>query len=158
MATKTLMPITTAPALGLNHMGLCVRDLDKSHAFYCGVVGMKEEVYHEVCNDNVDKLFNNSGVALRFWMLTLDGFRLQIVQYLNGGGAPLDLQHNRRGCPHLCIQVRDVRQKYEEIAARGDIRITSEIIRQVYDDVYGDTFYVEDPDGMPVEFFESGRL
>ena len=71
-----------SPALGLNHMGLCVRDLDRSRAFYRDVVGMKEEAYHEIANENIEKLFGNDGVSLRFWMMTLGGFRLQLVQYL----------------------------------------------------------------------------
>lgn len=149
---------TSHPAVGLNHMGLCVRDLDRSHAFYRDVVGMAGEVYHEVANENVDKLFGNEGVSLRFWMMALPGFRLQIVEYLSGGGEALDLDHNKRGCPHLCIEVADVRAKYDEVRARGDVTITSDVIRQIYGDSYGDTFYVADPDGMPVEFFSSGRL
>ena len=154
IASKT----TSLPAVGLNHMGLCVADLDKSHAFYCNVVGMKEEAYHEVADESIERLFSNNGVSLRFWLLSIGGFQLQIVQYLHGGGSALDLQHNRRGCPHLCIEVADVRKKYDEVIARGDVKVTSDVVRQIYGDIFADTFYVTDPDGMPVEFFHKGKL
>ena len=51
----------------------------------------------------------------------------------------------------MCFLVTDVDAKYAEVAERGDVTITSNVI----DIAAGArSFYVEDPDGVPVEFVQ----
>ncbi len=52
----------------------------------------------------------------------------------------------------MCFLVTDVEAKFAEVSARGDVTITSKIT----DIVAGArSFYVEDPDGVPVEFVQT---
>jgi hypothetical protein len=48
--------------------------------------------------------------------------------------------------------VPDVAAKYKEIEQRGDVEITSELIVNASKTLR--SFYVNDPDGVPVEFLE----
>jgi catechol 2,3-dioxygenase-like lactoylglutathione lyase family enzyme len=137
----------------LYHVGLTVKNLERSVAFYRDVVGMKEEKEQmlNVSSKEFDTLTNNPGAKLKVAHLTLGPFMLQLIEYVAKGGATLDLHHNNVGSPHLCIYVPDVEKKYKEVQQRGDVTITSGLV-QIMPTMR--SFYTEDPDGMPVEFLQ----
>jgi catechol 2,3-dioxygenase-like lactoylglutathione lyase family enzyme len=87
-------------------MGLAVADLEKSRDFYVNVVGMQEEGLSEISSASFDQLMNDEGLRIKFWYLNLDGFRLQLVPYLDGAGERLALRHDKGGCPHLLLRGR----------------------------------------------------
>jgi catechol 2,3-dioxygenase-like lactoylglutathione lyase family enzyme len=139
--------------LELSHVGLTVTDLDRSIAFYRDVVGMKEESElrtHEVAHSGFQKLVDNPDAVVSAAYLTLGSFLLQLLQYTAGEGTTLDLHHNNVGNPHLCFYVPDLEAKFDELRRRGDVTITSEITEL---SATTRSFYVEDPDGVPIEFF-----
>jgi catechol 2,3-dioxygenase-like lactoylglutathione lyase family enzyme len=137
---------------GLFHVGLTVRDLETSLHFYVDMVGMTviERLHRR--SKNFDALMSNAvATEVKVAYLTLGPFCLQLIQYVAGGGDPLPLGHNKAGNPHLCFYVDDVRATYEAVRARGDVRITSEVVQ------VGPTmlsFYTADPDGVPVELLQ----
>jgi catechol 2,3-dioxygenase-like lactoylglutathione lyase family enzyme len=130
------------------HVGLTVSDMDRSLIFYRDVVGLEltADDHHLDNRAFFDPLTNNPGSQLRVAWLTDGKFILQLVQYLAKGGETLSPLHNKVASPHLSFLVPDVHAKRAEIEARGDVIITSQVI--------GDrSFYVVDPDGVPVEFY-----
>jgi catechol 2,3-dioxygenase-like lactoylglutathione lyase family enzyme len=137
----------------LFHVGLTVKNLERSLAFYRDVVGMKEHEWRmmNAKSKEFDTLTNNPGAELKVAHLTLGSFMLQLIEYVAGGGATLDLHHNNVGSPHLCIYVPDVEAKYGELQRRGDVVITSGLV-QIAPKMR--SFYTEDPDGVPVEFLQ----
>jgi len=140
---------------GLFHIGLCVADLDRSIDFYTNVAGMTLVESHVSRSDTFDALSNNKDSQLAVAYLALGGFRLQLVQYLRAGGVTLDVHHNNVGSPHMSLFVDDVDSEMDRVRSL-DVRVTSDIV------VLSETmrsFYVEDPDGVPVEFLQlTGRL
>ncbi len=139
----------------LLHVGLTVSDLGASVAFYRDVVGMTVASEFEGRNDWFDQLTNNPGAELSVTHLRLGAYELQLIEYLAGGQAePAPIAHNRIASPHLCFLVTDVEAKFAEVAERGDVTITSGVI----DIAAGArSFYVADPDGVPVEFVQVPR-
>ncbi|MEW6299677.1 MAG: VOC family protein [Thermodesulfobacteriota bacterium] len=135
----------------LFHVGLTVKNLERSLAFYRDVVGMKEEGRFDVKSEAFATLTNNPGAQLRVAHVTAGPFMLQLIEYVAGGGTTLDLHHNNIGSPHLSFYVPDVETKYHEVRRRGDVRITSELV-QITPTMR--SFYIEDPDGVPVEFLQ----
>jgi lactoylglutathione lyase len=137
----------------LFHVGLTVKNLERSIAFYRDVVGMKETEWRmmNAKSKEFDTLTNNPGAELKVTHLTLDSFMLQLIEYVAGGGTTLDLHHNNVGSPHLCIYVPDVEAKFKEVKQRGDVTITSSLV-QIAPNMR--SFYTEDPDGVPVEFLQ----
>jgi catechol 2,3-dioxygenase-like lactoylglutathione lyase family enzyme len=135
----------------LFHVGLTVKDLECSLAFYRDIAGMTpgEVFYGE--SPEFDALTDNPGACLRGVHLTAGPFMLQLLQYEARGGITLDLHHNNVGSPHFCFYVPDVEAKYAELRQRGDVKITSEIV-QIARTMR--SFYIEDPDGVPVEFLQ----
>jgi catechol 2,3-dioxygenase-like lactoylglutathione lyase family enzyme len=140
--------------LELFHVGLTVKDLQRSLAFYRDVAGMAAgEIFHGQSLE-FDTLTNNPGARLRGVHLNAGQFMLQLLEYEAGGGATLNLHHNNVGSPHLSFYVPDVEAKYGELRQRGDVKITSAIVpiaRNMR------SFYTEDPDGVPVEFLQYTR-
>ncbi len=161
------------------HVGLTVRSIEDSYAFYHEVVGLEPcppgasqgvalpaghettsdpagtgaVQFFQVQSDAFDTLTNNSGSEIKFLYLTspAGGFTLQLIEYVTGGGGDLALAHNRNGSVHFSFFVPDVDRKRREVEARGDVKITSDVIRMAPN---MRNFYVEDPDGVPVEFLE----
>ncbi|MBI3244941.1 MAG: VOC family protein [Deltaproteobacteria bacterium] len=137
----------------LFHVGLTVKNLERSVAFYRDVVGMRETEWKmlNVRSEQFDTLTNNPGAELKVAHLTLDSFMLQLIEYVAKGGTTLDLHHNNVGSPHLCIYIPDVETKLKEVQQRGDVVITSGLV-QIAPNMR--SFYTEDPDGVPVEFLQ----
>ena len=136
----------------LFHVGLTVSDCERSVAFYRDVVGMELEIQADHATPQFDELTSNPGARLRVAHLRAGSFMLQVIQYLQRGGPALDLHHNNIGSPHLAFFVPDVVAKYRDLKARGDVLITSDLIVNGSKTLH--SFYVEDPDGVPVEFLE----
>jgi catechol 2,3-dioxygenase-like lactoylglutathione lyase family enzyme len=135
----------------VGHVGLTVSDLDASIAFYQDVVGMRLSTRLETGGPWFDALTRNRDAAIEVAMLELGQMTLQLVRYHRAGGAPAPVAHNRPGSPHLSIEVDDVETRYAAITATGRHHPTDIV------DILGAgirSFYVEDPDGVPVEFLQ----
>lgn len=98
----------------LFHVGLTVKSLERSLAFYRDVAGMTEGEHLEARSKAFDTLTNNPGAALKVAHLTAGAFMLQLIEYTAGGGSTLDLHHNNVGSPHMSFYVPDVEAKYRE--------------------------------------------
>ena len=122
------------------HTMIRVRDLDKSVAFYCGLLGMQE---------------------LRRRDVPAGKYTLAFVGYEgNPGQAEVELTHNWEqdkpyevgsGFGHLAVGVPDVAAACEKVRAGGG-RVT----REAGPVQHGTTViaFVEDPDGYKMELIE----
>ncbi len=138
----------------LFHVGLTVKDLQRSLIFYRDVAGMEAGKVMTGQSPEFDTLTSNPGARLRAVHLKAGAFMLQLLEYEAGGGSTLDLHHNNVGSPHFCFHVPDVEAKYAEVQERGDVKITSAIVPIARNTR---SFYTEDPDGVPVEFVQRTR-
>jgi len=159
-----------------HHVGLTVRDVEHSYAFYAHVVGMrvwdqnrelgtKPSVgsvaeasadgveFITTGSDAFDQLTNAHGAKLKYIMLeSADGKLIfQLVEYLSGGGPELALGHERPGSMHFSFFVDDVERAYELASAHEGAHVASPIV-QITPSMR--SFYVEDPDGVPVELLQ----
>ena len=133
-------------------MGLCVEDLGTAVDFYRDVAGFTVRTPPtRLGGDWFDTLTWNEGAEIEIAMLELSGFTMQLVQYHAAGAESVAPGHNHAGNPHLCINVDDVDAKHAEVIASGLHRPTAIV------NIAGTgarSFYVEDPDGTPVEFLQ----
>jgi catechol 2,3-dioxygenase-like lactoylglutathione lyase family enzyme len=131
-------------------MGLCVRDVHASLDFYTDVAGFTVRMApRRIAGDWFDTLTRNDGAEIEVAMVELGAFTLQLVQYHAAGASAVVPGHNHPGNPHLSITVVDVDAKHAEVLASGQHHPTAVV------DITGTgarSFYVEDPDGTPVEF------
>jgi catechol 2,3-dioxygenase-like lactoylglutathione lyase family enzyme len=144
--------VARASTIGVNHVGLTVRDIDASVAFYTEVAGLEFlRRGHRTGGEWFDTLTHNQGAIIDAAFVGGRGYTLQLVQYFAGGGGDGQTGHNLVGNVHLCIEVDDVDAKHAEITALGAWNPTA-----IVDVANGmaRSFYVEDPNGIPVEFLE----
>jgi len=136
----------------VNHVGLTVRDLATSVAFYRDVVGMEvDRPRVRISGDWFDTLTDNTGAVIDVVMLRAGELVLQLVQYQEGGSPDAATGHSRAGNLHLCINIDDVQAKHAELLATGRFRPTPIVDLPVPG---MQSFYVRDPDGVPVEFLQ----
>jgi catechol 2,3-dioxygenase-like lactoylglutathione lyase family enzyme len=131
-----------------NHIGLTVTDLDESMAFYRDVAGMELERRYPVASDEWFKtLTENPDAVVEAVMLRRGLLRLQLVRY-HAGGETGSTGHAARGGLHLCFEVADVDDAHRQLSAEGRYHVGPIVRREPYG---GRSFYVLDPDGVPVE-------
>lgn len=137
---------------GVDHMGLTVRSLARSVAFYRDFIGM-DVVY---ASDTVlggkwfDTLTSNEGAQILVATLALGHFNLQLIEYRAAGHPPTQLDHSSPGTPHLCVRVDDVEARHLDARQRG-FQPTPLVAHVLF---AGQSFYVDDPDGVPVELLQ----
>jgi catechol 2,3-dioxygenase-like lactoylglutathione lyase family enzyme len=152
---------TDGPAVGwwkntemsadLFHVGLTVADLERSVEFYRDTAGMDVLSVVDLDSGAFGRLTDNPGARLRTALLGLGAFHLQLVQYTAGGGPSLDVDHRYPGAPHLSFWVADLDSLYDRLDGLAGVTVTSDRV-EVVPGIR--SFYVADPDGVPVEFIE----
>ncbi|TVV75941.1 VOC family protein [Sphingomonas solaris] len=131
-------PATAAPALSLDHVGIQAADLDRSVAFYTGVLGLRE----------VPAPFPTNAAR---W-IALDGDRmLHIVAHDTPGATHNRWNHFALACADLDAMV--VRLDAQHIAwtdmeGHHAIQSRPDRVRQIF---------VRDPDGYVIEINDSTR-
>jgi catechol 2,3-dioxygenase-like lactoylglutathione lyase family enzyme len=157
------------PSLHFNHVGLTVRSLEASYDFYTRVVGLVPfgaggrgaatsrtpsgiDVL-ETDSPEIGELTNNPGSALRCaFVQSPDGrFVLQLVEYVVGGEKPIEPGHSRPGSPHISLYVDDVADRFANASASAPEAVASALV-QITPTMR--SFYLTDPDGVPVELIE----
>ena len=139
----------------LNHVGITVTDLEASKAFYVDVVGMALVVHgFRTGGEWFDTLTENSGAVIEAAQLSAGGMTLQLVQYHEAGNPEAVTGHNRVGNLHLSFDVEDAEAKHAQLRERPELRITAVVQLPIEGHK---SFYVRDPDGVPVEFLESPK-
>jgi catechol 2,3-dioxygenase-like lactoylglutathione lyase family enzyme len=139
----------------LNHVGVTVSDLEASRAFYVDVVGMELVLPgFRTGGDWFDTLTENRGAIIDAVLLAAGDVILQLVQYHEAGNSEAVTGHNRVGNLHLSFDVEDVEAKHAQLKGHPELRATAVV--QLPVDGYK-SFYVRDPNGVPVEFLESPK-
>jgi catechol 2,3-dioxygenase-like lactoylglutathione lyase family enzyme len=157
------------PSLHFNHVGLTVSSLEASYDFYTRVVGLVPfgaggrgaATSRTACgidvletdSPEIGELTNNPGSALRCaFVQSPDGrLVLQLVEYVVGGGKPIEPGHSRPGSPHISLYVDDVASRFATARASTPIAVASALVQIT---PTRRSFYLSDPDGVPVELIE----
>jgi catechol 2,3-dioxygenase-like lactoylglutathione lyase family enzyme len=136
----------------VDHLGLTVTSLERSIGFYRDFVGMQLAWASDeaIGGEWFDTLTGNEGARILVATLQLGGFSLQLVEYRDAGRSQVALDHSAPGTPHLCIYVDDVERRHADASRRG-LDPTPIVVHVL---APARSFYVDDPDGVPVELFQ----
>ena len=140
----------------VTHIGICVRDMDKSLAFYRDILGMK--VLGDRMTDPTESGRSNNykrvRQARRWVSLSYgEGSSPTLTLTCHPGeepdGQPIKL--DEVGISHLSFGVHDVKGLTEELLAKG-IELAGPL--ESFTDAQGEihSIYVQDPDGILVQF------
>ena len=135
---------TTVPVV--NHVGLCVTDLDRSRRFYEAVLGFTHRNDLDVPDAMTAPLLRVAPpVGLRAVYLTLGPFTLELLAFDREGNDPRrERAFTEPGLTHLSFGVDDVAATCALVTEHG-----GEVLADT--DLNGLVIMVKDPDGQLLE-------
>ena len=146
-----------ASIIGFNHSGLVVRDIEKMVAYYRDVLGLA--VRREI--DSVAPPHgDHTGIPGAHRTLVFVGkpegeHALELVHYIQ---PPSPGEHhpaqNIVGAEHICFNVDNLKELYEQLTARGVHFVTPPIFRETPEGLIMGICYSQDPEGNWVEFIQ----
>ena len=153
-----------AKILALDSVSIPVADLDRSVAFYTGVLDFENAGVTETAGDDVEKAFGVFGARARIARLHLGGESLELVQFVapEGRAYPEGARSNDRTFQHVAIIVSDMAKAYARLREHH-VRHASSGPQRLPDwnpNAGGiEAFYFKDPDGHPLEIlhFPGGK-
>lgn len=141
----------------LDHISVTVSDLDRSLAFYCGLLGMKEVERHLLEGETISKMAGKPNVTMQVVRLMAPetpGILLDLQQYISPKGKMSEAKLGDVAHSHFCYGVTDVWGAYRELAAKG-IEFVSEPVTFDLGWAILDVVFMKDPDGFIIELVQS---
>ena len=140
----------------LDHVSITVSDMNRSLAFYCDMLGLKEVERHHLEGDTISKMAGKPGVIMEVVRLIAPetpGIMLDLQQYVVPEGRVSDAQLGDVAHSHLCFGVPDVWAAYQDLKAKG-VEFISEPVS--FDLDWGIVYVVffKDPDGFILELMQ----
>jgi len=139
----------------MSHVGVCVRDLERSLAFYTTLLGFREVGRGRYRGAPVDALLELHGVDLRAVWLERDGVRIELLAFSAPPGPPETTSRplNTPGLTHLSLRVDDLDATVAGFRTAG----VDVLDHTRFDDPDHDSaaVFVRDPDGTPIELVQS---
>lgn len=142
--------------LRVSHVGVCVRDLERSLRFYCDGLGFAKATTYEVGKEFSAALEVSGEASLISQFVERDGFSLELLHYASPRveGAPSS-RRNQLGFTHLSLAVDDVDRVAKHLAACGGTVLPATRTTIRHPDGRRDEFvFVADPDGVRVELMK----
>ncbi len=139
---------------GIDHVGITVRSLERSLAFYRDLLGLRViEISDE---EDVGQIVGIPGARVKIADLDAgDGRVVELLEYVAAGGDDVLQRPNGPGCPHVALRVRDIAAVLRLLARAGrnpdgePTTITGAIAFE------GATVvYLRDPDGAVIELVQ----
>jgi catechol 2,3-dioxygenase-like lactoylglutathione lyase family enzyme len=106
-------------AVAVDSVGIPVRDMERSRAFYREVLGFREVADREVFGEPYERLFGVFGVRLHAVRMQLGDEFIELMQFQAPRGRPLpvDSRSNDRWFQHVAIIVSDMDRAYAVLRA-----------------------------------------
>ena len=141
-------------ATGISHIAVCVRDMDKSLAFYRDILGMKitKDEIEDTSTGGLTHTYKHHRNTRRTVHIGWGREPFLVMTSHPGDqadGEPIKL--DQIGVSHLSFTVKDLRGLADELIAKG-VEIAGGI--DAFADAQGNvrTFFAFDPDGILVQF------
>jgi glyoxylase I family protein len=107
----------------LHHVNLIVSDMEKTKAFYHGLLGLEIALETKIDDDEFSRGVGLPGtkVLATFFKLPNNNGLIETFQYLQPFGTeiPKNAKANDRGWQHLCFQVDDIGKAVDDLKAKG---------------------------------------
>ncbi len=123
---------------GIGHVAFRVTDLERSLAFYCGILGFRDAFRLEREGEPSP------------WIVYLHVAPGQFLELFPGGEGEVARRGRATGYNHYCLVVDDLRATLRELEARG-LAITGEPVLGMDHNLQ---YWLTDPDGNAIELME----
>jgi len=139
---------------GIDHVGITVRELERSLAFYRDLLGLR--VIEISGEQDVGQIVGIPGARVKTADLDVgDGRVLELLEYVAARADDVPQRPNAAGCPHVALHVHDIPTVLQRLARAGHnpdgepTTITGAIAFE------GATVvYLRDPDGAVIELVQ----
>ena len=143
-----------APRYQPSHLGICVRNLERSMRFYCDGLGFEKAETFEVTDAFGAALEVAGDVAGTSQFIRRAGMRIELLAYQSPGtsGEP-SRRRNQLGVTHLSFVVEDVDVAAKHLVACGGTLLPA--TRTGSDPAATQLVFVADPDGVRIELMSN---
>ena len=142
---------------GLDHAGLTVANLDRSLAFYEGLLGVPVAAISVLESAEIDAVVGHPGARLRIADMALpSGGVLELIVYEVPDDPPVAARHTQAGTSHIAFEVVDLVGLHARLVAAGaDVISTGPVPIGAGGAFAGVVvLYLRDPDGNVIELIE----
>jgi len=136
------------------HLGICVRDLERSIRFYRDGLAFEEAGELKIAGEPTATLVEVPGLALHAVYLERDGIRIELLHYSSPGtvGNAERRPMNQPGLTHLALRVDDLDETIAKLTPLGATILEH---TRIYDEKFeSHIIYITDPDGTRLEIIE----
>lgn len=140
---------------GLTHIGICIKDMEKSIDFYTRIMGFKvtDGPSDPIRDDDDSKGMGFDDCVTRTCILECEaGFALELVEFLEPESEPLNKALNQLGKHHIAYEVDDIFAFFKTWEEEGIHVYYKPVLIEAENKE--DSFYwayVQDPDGITLE-------
>lgn len=145
-----------ADVFAVQHVGLTVRDRERSVAFYRDLLGCKELFSQEKTGGYLAAIVGYPDASVKMAHLSDPAGRLviELFEYVHPDLLDADLEPRRIGNAHLCFLVEDLDAVYSRLAAHDVDFFSPPIPVDTGANAGGAGLYLRDPDGITIELFQ----
>lgn len=146
------MPFTIS---GIHHIGITVRDIPTSVAWYERMFGLTAGPVGHGDGEKLGTALQVPGVVLSFSLIQIGNTRLEFLQYHEPPGASFDRTNGDVGSSHVCFEVDDIEAAYLELKEKGALfNAPPDEIPE--GELAGTRWaYFRDPDGIQLEIMQT---
>jgi lactoylglutathione lyase len=141
---------------GCEHIGIQVRDVDRSARFYAEALGFELLARMSRSEEYVLRVVGYPGATLEIAMLRIPGteVELEILEYRGVDAPPIDPTTAQPGTMHFSLFVDDLDAIHARLRAQG-VEFVSEVQTSTAGPLAGGkVVYMKDPDGIRVELVQ----
>jgi len=137
----------------LDHIGITVRDMDRSIAFWQRLLGVPAHDRDLLAGPQLGALLGYPpGLRIdRCWVDLPEGGALELLQYLDRDDAPYDEGTAHPGNVHVCLAVDDMAAAHEHAVAAGARPVGGPIEVKLGPNTGSHVAYLRTPDGVTLE-------
>ena len=149
VSTDSSRPVVS----GLHHVGVSVRDLNRSLTFWEGFLGVSHRDPRSVSGDFIETLVGVPGIHLEIaWLDIPGGPALELVENHADGADVVPAGTIHAGGVHFCLAVPDVAVALDRALAAGGTQASARIVEIPAGPFKGARHvFVRDPDGASIE-------
>ncbi len=142
---------------GVHHTCITVSDLDRSIAFYRGVLGLELVMTEESerSGDDRSKALGVAKATVKLAILRAGDAQVELIEYVTSPGRPYDRHNNDVGAMHIAFQVENIDAVYRRLVDHG-VRFTAPPATIPAGPMAGWRWtYFFDPDGVSLEIIQT---
>jgi len=139
----------------MHHVGITVRDMEASLAWYENVFGLKPEFIAEGSGPELSTAVGVPDASLRFAFLRFGSCVVELLCYDNEREDTYNRSNADVGSAHVCIHVPDLQAAYDDLLGKG-IEFLAPPLNIDEGPLEGCAFvYFKDPNGVTLELFQT---